>query len=198
MPLPVFAETVSSGTSRSCDRPSAERGLDPVEQRRRMFGDVPLVERDDQRAAFLDHLVGDAQVLRLRDRASRRAAGRRLRHNRSPAWCRRPTGARACPRPWRASAGPRCRPAAPARPFHSQSRLIESRVMPGLRAGDHPLLAEHAVDQRRLAGVRPADDRELERRVVRLLLFLGLDIARARHAAAAPRTDRRRLRHARR
>ena len=33
-----------------------ERRLDAVEQRRGVFGDVPLVDRDDQRAAFLDHL----------------------------------------------------------------------------------------------------------------------------------------------
>ena len=59
MPLPVLAETVSSGTSLSCDKPFGERGLDAVEQRRGMLGDVPFVERDDQRAAFLDHLVGD-------------------------------------------------------------------------------------------------------------------------------------------
>ena len=65
MPLPVFAETVSTGTSRSCDKPFAERGLHAVEQRGCIFRHVPLVERDDQRAAFLDHLRGNPQILGL-------------------------------------------------------------------------------------------------------------------------------------
>ena len=39
----------------------------------------------------------------------------------------------------------------------------------GLLAGDHALLADQAIDQRRLADVRPADDRDADRRgVVRL------------------------------
>ena len=33
----------------------------------------------------------------------------------------------------------------------------------GLRAGQQPILAEQAVDQRRLAGVRPSDDRDADR-----------------------------------
>ena len=37
-----------------------------------------------------------------------------------------------------------------------RARLVE---------GDHPLLAEQRVDERRLADVRPADDRDLDRRV---------------------------------
>ncbi len=51
----------------------------------------------------------------------------------------------------------------------------------GLRAGDHPLLAEHAVDQGRLAGIGAADDGELERpfgrfRFLFLEIVLALDI----------------------
>ena len=34
---------------------------------------------------------------------------------------------------------------------------------PGLRPGQHPLLAEQAVDQRRFAGIRLADDGDVER-----------------------------------
>ena len=30
-----------------------------------MLGDIPFVQRDDQRAALLQHLVGDPQILRL-------------------------------------------------------------------------------------------------------------------------------------
>ena len=51
------------------------------------------------------------------------------------------------------------RRAAPVRP----RTAIASRVMPGLRPGQQPLVAEDGVDQRRLAGVRPADDRDLDR-----------------------------------
>ena len=34
---------------------------------------------------------------------------------------------------------------------------------PGFGAGNHPLLAEHSIDERGLARVRPSNDRELER-----------------------------------
>ena len=37
-----------------------------------------------------------------------------------------------------------------------------SRVVPGISLDDHALLAEQPIDQRRLAGVRPADDRDRE------------------------------------
>ena len=47
------------------------------------------------------------------------------------------------------------------RPRHSQSSPMESRVMPG--PGEQPFLAEHAVDERRLPGVGPADDRNAQR-----------------------------------
>src|SRR5579884_2007973 len=46
-------------------QPPAERGLDPVEQRRSMLRHVPFVERDDQRAALIDDLRGDPEVLRF-------------------------------------------------------------------------------------------------------------------------------------
>ena len=38
-----------------------------------------------------------------------------------------------------------------------------SRVVPGLGAGDHALLAQQAVDERRLADVGAADDRDADR-----------------------------------
>ena len=71
---------------------------------------------------------------------------------------------------------------------------------PGLGPGEQPVLAEHAVDQGRLAGVGPADDRELERRrAVVLFVVLGrVRLVALRSAAAAPRTGRPCLRHARR
>ena len=65
MPLPVLAETVSTGTPFSCDRPFLERRLDAVEQRRSVVGDVPFVDRDDQHPALLDRGVGDLQILHL-------------------------------------------------------------------------------------------------------------------------------------
>ena len=65
MPLPVLAETVSSGTPFSCDSPSSSAALTPLNSDEALLGDVPFVERDDQRAAFLEHLVGDPEVLRL-------------------------------------------------------------------------------------------------------------------------------------
>ena len=52
----------------------------------------------------------------------------------------------------------------------------------GLRPGEQALLAEQTVDQRRLAGIRPADHRDADRAVaarslVGLLIVVRLDAA---------------------
>ncbi len=46
---------------------------------------------------------------------------------------------------------------------HCQSTAIEIAGDPGLGPGQQPVLAEQAVDQRRLAGVGPPDDGQLQR-----------------------------------
>ena len=59
-----------------------------------------------------------------------------------------------------------------ARSRHVQSTAIESRVIPASGPVSRPLLADQAVDQRRLAGVRAADDGDLDR--LRRLVRFGL------------------------
>src|SRR3546814_12271657 len=59
------ARNAEHGHALDLAEPVVERVADAVEQRRGILGDIPFVERDDQRAAFLQHLVGDAQILRL-------------------------------------------------------------------------------------------------------------------------------------
>ena len=49
------------------------------------------------------------------------------------------------------------------RPCQSRSTAMASRVMPASGAGEQPLLAEQPVDQRRLAGIRPADHGDADR-----------------------------------
>ena len=162
MPLPVFADTVSSGTSLDLREAFGQRRLDPVEQRRRILGDVPLVERDDQRAAFLDDLVGDPEVLRFE------APGRVEQQNDDLGIIDRALGIGGG-QPLELVLDLRALPQArgidqldlPALPFPVEADRIARD--PGLGPGDHPLLAEHPVDQGRLAGVGPPDDRQLER-----------------------------------
>ena len=65
MPLPVMPETVSRGTPRAWLSPSSSAALMPLNRALGPSGHVPFVDRDDQRAAFLEHIVGDLQVLHL-------------------------------------------------------------------------------------------------------------------------------------
>src|SRR5439155_6852020 len=46
-------------------QPLVQCALDAVEQAAGMLGYVPFVDRDDERPALLEDVVGDAQVLRL-------------------------------------------------------------------------------------------------------------------------------------
>ena len=118
---------------------------------------VPLVHADDDRAAFALDQIGDAQVLLL----ERRLRIHQQDHHLGEAHRIERVGdrellellldARAPPQPGGVVD-------AEVRPRQSTSTAIASRVMPASGPGEQPLLAEQAVDQRRLAGVRPADD----------------------------------------
>jgi hypothetical protein len=64
----AFAGEAGHGEQRdtaSLAQPFLKRGADAVEQRTAAFRHVPFVDRDQERAAFLQHMIGDAQVLRL-------------------------------------------------------------------------------------------------------------------------------------
>ena len=60
-----------------------------------------------------------------------------------------------------------------------QNPIDRDRVAgdPGLGAGDQTVLAEHAVDERRLARVGAADDRELQDRLVAVGVLLVVELA---------------------
>ena len=166
MPLPVLAETVSSGTSFSCARPSSSAALIPLNRDEAFSATSHLLSAMISAAALLDH---------LRRRSCRScdfeaAGGVEQQHDdfgiidraagvggRQPLELVLDLGALAQAR----GVDQAHRPAVP---FPVEADRIARD--PGFGAGDHPLLAEHAVDQGRLAGVGPADDRELERRAV--------------------------------
>ena len=57
----------------------------------------------------------------------------------------------------------------------------------GFRAGEQALLAEQAVDQRGLAGVGPADDRDADRPVGALFVGLGLVVLGRRRGVLGQR-----------
>ena len=65
MPLPVLAETVSSGTSRSCARPSSSAALTPLNRADACSATSHLLSAMISAAPFLDDLGRDAQILRL-------------------------------------------------------------------------------------------------------------------------------------
>ena len=177
----------------------------PLNSDERVFGDIPFVDRDDQRAAFLEHLVGDLADPAPRARASHRAAARRLRRNRPRGAHRRPTASRACPRPWRFLRMPGGvdqpdRARSPSASCHSQSIAIESRVIPA----SGPVISRSSPSMRLIRVDLPAFGRptiaSLSGRARarpplprRPLVLVALD-----DAAAAPRTGRPCPRHARR
>ena len=122
--------------------------------------EVPLVERDQRRAAGLHRQLGDPQVL------GGDPLGGVADDDRDVGALGRALGAElgvVVDRPGDlASAGGarRCRPGRTSRPSTSSSVSIASRVVPAQLGDDHPLGAQEGVDQRRLADVRPPDHRE--------------------------------------
>ena len=73
---------------------------------------------------------------------------------------------------------------------HSQSIAIESRVIPASGPVISRSSDEDPVDQGRFAGIGPADDGELQRRIALAVRLRRPRRPRARHAGGAARTDR--------
>ena len=136
-----------------------------------MFGDVPFVERDDQRAAFLQHLVGDLEILHLEPA---RRVEQQHHHfgmvDRSLGVPHRQLFELVLDLGAFAQTGGVDQPHRPVVPVPVDGDRIARDA--GLGPGDHPLLAEHLVDQGRFARVGAPDDRHLERTVF-VVLVLG-------------------------
>src|SRR6185369_3704660 len=139
----------------------AKRLLDPVEQGRGMFGDVPFVDGDDETPTLFDDLAGDAQVLRLQSSSGVQQQDYNFGKIDCPF---RVSGREPLELVLYLRAFPEARgvdqPHGATIPLPVEADRIarDSR----LRAGDHPFLADHPIDQGRLAGIRPPDDGELQ------------------------------------
>jgi hypothetical protein len=122
-----------------------KRALDPVEQRRGIFGDVPLVQCKYQRPAFLEHLRGDLQILDLEPAGGVQEEDHNLRHVDGAAGVGRgqflelvlDLGALA-----KSGGVDQLDPA--ALPFPVDADAVAGD--PGFGAGDHPVFTEHPVD----------------------------------------------------
>ena len=160
MPRPVFAETAISG-GRCRSRDSIRGRTSSIVD----LGLVPLREDDERRAPGLAGDVGDGEVLlddplgRRRSGRARRRPARPPRARAAPSSSRSPAAACAC------AAGPRCRRGGTSASSRSQDRV--DRVARRARhvGDDHALRADERVEERRLADVRPAEDRDADRLV---------------------------------
>ena len=165
MPLPVFAETVSSGTPFNCASPSSSAALTPLNSDEAFSATSHLLSaRISARPSSITWLAI------LRSCTSRPAGGVEQQHHdfgiidralgvgdRQPLQLVVDLGAlpqtRGIDQPHRT-----------AFPFPIEADRIAGD--PGFGAGDHPLLPSMRVDQGRLAGVRPPDDGDVQRGVL--------------------------------
>ena len=90
----------------------------------------------------------------------------------------RPTASRACPATRARLRRPAVSKSLIGRPRHCQSIAIAVAGDAGLGAGEQTLGADQLVDERRLAGVRAPDDRDLERLALAALIVLRLVLFR--------------------
>ena len=138
-----------------------------------MVGHIPFVERDDQRPSLFDHPGCDLEVLHFEP------AGRVEQKNDHFGVINGP-----------ASIGDRqaLQLVLDLGPFPEARRIDQADLAPlpipinadripsdpGLGAGNHPIFADHLVDQGRFTGVRPANDCQLKRAFALELLFVGI------------------------
>ena len=168
-------------------KPALQLGPDVLDRHLR---NVPLREHDERRALRLPGDVGDGEVAARRSPRSRRSGrarrrpARRPRARAAPSSTRSPAAACAC------GAGRRCRPAGTSRPSRSSTVSIASRVVPGTSETITRSAPSERVQERRLADVRPAEDRDADRLVARDLAAAGL----VPRAARRPRRAGRRCR----
>ena len=149
---------------------------------------VPLREHDQRRALRLPGDVGGGEVPLDDALATRRSARARRRPARPPRARAAPSSTRSPGAACACGAARRCRSAGTTRPPRSSTVSIASRVVPGHLRDDRPLDADQRVEERRLADVRAAEDRDADRLVA----------DRRARLAASPRGARRPRRAGRR
>ena len=185
----------TSRDARYLRQPVLDEGPQLLELLLLVRNQVPLVDGDDEGSPFVRHEIADREVLLLEgmlgidqqhddlgeaDGAHGIAGGELLGHL---------AHARLAPEPRRVEQAHR--PAAPGE-VRGDGVARQARLGPG----DHPLLAQQRVDQRRLAGVGPADDGEADgkdlgaRRLLRLRLAVVLAPALANRLQAERREHR--------
>ena len=134
--------------------------------------DIPFVDRDDERAALAQHLIGDSQILRFEPQS-------RVEHqhddlgeiDRVKTIGDRKFLELVVDLGAFAHAGRVDQFNRPTLPFPGNVDRIARN--PRLRPGDQPVLPQHLVDQRRFSGVGAADNGELERPIEFILEAFG-------------------------
>ena len=155
-------DTATSGTPRTCGSNRSAVLAQLADLAALALDQIPLVDRDHQRAALALDQIGDAQILLLE-------AVLRIHHQHHHFG--KADGAQGIGDRQLLQLLLDTRAAAQACGVEHAKRAalpddVDGDGIPrraGLRAGQKPLLAEQLIDQRRLAGVGPADDGNADR-----------------------------------